>query len=125
MTITLGVPHYAKQTSNKRIILLFAFVILLSLGVSTWAQQDKSLGDNSDRINALLEAVKSGKIAYKLTEPEEVKALLGPPVKEVINKWNGTEYLILDYPADVQVWFRRIRNHSIPFTLDYVTVDDK
>ncbi len=106
MAITLEVQHYAKQTSNKRIILLFAFVILLSLGVSTLAQQDKALGENSDRVNALLEAVKSGKIAYKLTEPNEIKAILGEPQKEKEKDLGGIIALCMSYP-NIEVWFRR------------------
>ena len=50
MAITLKARSYAKQKSNKHVILLLLFAILLSTTVSTLAQQNKSLGKNSDRV---------------------------------------------------------------------------
>ena len=106
MAITLEVQHYAKQASNKHIILLFAFVILFSFSVSSLAKQDKSLGENSNRVNALLEAVKSRKIQYKLTKIDEIKALLGEPQKEEEKDLGERIALCMSYP-DIEVWFRR------------------
>jgi hypothetical protein len=108
MAITLKVQHYAKQTLNKLFILVFTFIILFSLRVSTLAKQDKALGENSSRVNALLEAVKSGKIAYKLTEPNEIKAWLGEPQKEEWDNDGAMRWLIMRYPA-VEIHFSKFR----------------
>ncbi len=123
MAITFEVRHYAKQTLTKRIILVLAFTILLSLTASTLAQQNKSLGENSDRVNALLEAVEAGEIAYKLTEPNEIKALLGKPQRENVKDEGDKMWLDMGYP-DISAWFKK--NDDEPsFKLLSLSVKDK
>jgi hypothetical protein len=126
MAITLEVQHYAKQAWDKRIILLFVFVILSSLGVSTLAQQDKSLGENSHRVNALLEAVKSGKIAEKLTDPNEIKAILGEPQTEKKRRSGEMVLLHMYFPNNVEVRFSKFKKFGEhPFTLGGITINGK
>ena len=125
MATTLEVQHYAKQTSNKHIILLLVFAILWSTGVSTLAQQDKSVGENSDHVNALLEAVKSGKIKYGLTKPNEIKALLGEPLRDD-NDVNGVmEWFVMRYPV-IEVHFSKFRIYKDdPLTLRSIIIRGK
>jgi hypothetical protein len=110
MAITLEVQHYARQISNKGIFLLFAF-FTLSLSVSTFAQQDKSLAENSDRVKTSLEAVESGKIAYKLTTPEKLKILLGKPQEEQEKDGGGMIVLYMGYPY-IDIWFGKSKSDS-------------
>ena len=125
MGIVLEVQHCAKHASNKHIILLFAFVILLFLGVSISAQQDESLSENSDRVNALLEAVKSRKIQYKFTKIDEIKALLGEPQKEKEKDCGGFIALCMSYP-NVEVWFRRDKgDREASFKLQLLSIKGK
>jgi hypothetical protein len=69
-------------------------------------------------------AAAEGKLAYKLTELEEMKALLGLALNESTKKDGGMEVLFLEYP-DVHAIFGRMRNHSAPFTLLQVTSGDR
>jgi hypothetical protein len=126
MAIALEVQHYAKQTSNNRIILLFALVVLLSLGVSALAQQDKASGQNQDRLNKLMEAVESGKIVYKLTDPNEIKAILGEPQTEKRQRSGGMVLLYMYFPNNVEVRFSRFKKFAEhPFTLLGITINGK
>jgi serine protease AprX len=62
------------------------------------------------------QAAQEGKIAYKLTTPEELKELLGPPADEKKNQDGGMELLTLQYP-DLTARFGRMREFPAPFTL--------
>ena len=117
--------HYAKVTSMKHNILLLVFVILWSASVSTLAQQDKSVGENSDHVNALLEAVKSGKIKYGLTKPNEIKALLEEPQGEDWDNDGAMRRLIMRYPV-VEAHFSRFRIYKDePLTLRSIIIRGK
>ena len=69
-------------------------------------------------------AAAEGKLAYKLTEPKELKALLGPPVAETTVNDGGMQKLLLDWPG-VNATFIRVRRFSAPFTLWYVKLGGK
>ncbi len=56
------------------------------------------------------------KLAYKLTTPEELKELLGPPASEKTARDGGMEMLNLQYP-DLIVRFTRMADFKAPFTL--------
>ncbi len=62
------------------------------------------------------EAAAEGKLAYKLTTPEQMKALLGLPTGEQTEQDGGMELLNVRY-TDVFARFGRMRNFSSPFTL--------
>jgi hypothetical protein len=66
-------------------------------------------------------AVAAGKLSFRLTTSDDVKTLLGPPVKETTEKDGGMELLILDY-GEVQTRFGRMRNFDAPFALYEVAV---
>jgi len=61
-------------------------------------------------------AVADGRLAFKLTTPDEFKALLGAPTQENTKADGGMETLALAYPG-VQAMFGRMRDYSAPFTL--------
>lgn len=74
--------------------------------------------------NIARQAVEEGKITYKLTTPDELKALLGPADNETVRNSGGMEILELKY-SDIQVMFGRMRRDSTPFTLLMINVNGK
>lgn len=54
--------------------------------------------DTDELIFRIKEGIKSGKIAYTLTDPEEIKALLGEPSKQREDKDGGMQILGYEYP---------------------------
>jgi len=84
------------------------------------------LGENSDRVSALLEAVKSGKIAYKLTDPNEIKAILGEPQTEKRLRSGGMVLLNMYFPNNVEVRFSKYKKfEEHPFTLLWIRINEK
>jgi len=69
-------------------------------------------------------AVAAGKLSFRLTTSDDVKTLLGPPVKETTEKDGDMELLILDY-GEVQARFGRMQNLDAPFALYEVAVRGK
>jgi len=99
---------------------LKSFVILcgiLSLMISLNANERQKL------IERIKEEIKSGKIAYRLTEPEEIKALLGNPQDEQERKSGGQQVLEFTYP-DLKIAFWKMRNEPIPFTIGRIHYKD-
>lgn len=82
MIVVSKLRYNIMDTLMKLIVLLPVFAMLLSPSVSIAAKQDKSSAEHSGRIAALMEAIKSGTIAYKLTDPSEIMAILGEPQTE-------------------------------------------
>jgi len=76
----------------------------------------KTSNTNEDLIAKIKKGIKSGKIVYKLTEPDEIKALLGAPQKESESKSGGMQILEFKYP-DLLIKFGKMRNDPAPFTL--------
>jgi serine protease AprX len=79
--------------------------------------------DTSELIFKIKEGIKSGRIAYKLTEPEEIKALLGIPQKEEEKRDGGMQILEFTYP-DIKIAFWKMRNEPIPFTIGRIHYKD-
>lgn len=65
------------------------------------------------------QAAADGKIAYKLTTPDKLKALFGPAEHETVRNDGGMEILELKYP-DIQFIFGRMRRYSTPSTLLWI-----
>lgn len=72
--------------------------------------------NKSDLLTKIKNGIDTGRIAYKLTEPEEVKTLLGAPQTETERKSGGMLVLELEYP-DMSIVFGKMRNDPAPFTL--------
>jgi|GEM_PF-531207 len=70
------------------------------------------------------EAVRLGTIAYRLTEPGEIEALLGRPSNVREGKDGGYDLLFWEYP-DLAVRFAKMRRAGAPFVLRDVSVKGK
>ncbi|MFC1792416.1 S8 family serine peptidase [Planctomycetota bacterium] len=70
------------------------------------------------------QAAAEGKLAYKLTTPDELNNLLGPAENEAARNDGGMEILELKY-SDIQVMFGRMRRFSAPLTLLMINVNGK
>jgi hypothetical protein len=75
----------------------------------------------ADVVEAARAAAQSGQLLYRLSTPDEVKALLGPPGKETKQNDGDGQVLMLEYP-DVRAIFRKL-NPTSPFTLWMVKVE--
>jgi len=118
MTISKQLLH-VKDISFKQ-ILLNAIIVSLMQCVSIYASSDI----NSDRINELLKSIKSGEVADKLTDPNEIVALLGEPHTEKMRRDGGMEMLTMCFP-NVEARFSRFRKFGGPFTLGGIHVNGK
>lgn len=78
----------------------------------------QSKGESNKLIRA---AVAEGRIAFRLTTPEELLPLLAPPVRKSVRR-DGMENLTL-HAAGVDASFRRMREQDAPFTLRALRVD--
>lgn len=67
------------------------------------------------------QAAREGKLAYKLTTPDELMELLGPPASEKTTRDGGMELLNLQYP-NLTVRFTRMADFRAPFTLVTLSV---
>jgi serine protease AprX len=69
-------------------------------------------------------AAAEGELAYKLTTPEEFRALLGPAENEKTTNDGGMEILDVRY-SNVKARFGRMREFSAPFTLLWINAGMK
>jgi subtilisin family serine protease len=69
-------------------------------------------------------ATKDGEFRYRLTTPEEVKALLGAPTEERWGSDGGMDVLSLSYPGVSAIFGRQKEQVTLP-TLVRLTVDDE
>ena len=104
--------NLARRPSMKPSI---AKILLVTSCIIILINSAKANG-KEELITTIMEAIKSGKIAFKLTEPEEIIKLLGEPLKQTADKEGGMEMLGYEYP-DLQFAFWKMRNDPAPFTL--------
>jgi subtilisin family serine protease len=80
------------------------------------------LVQNNGRLNELMEAVKSGKIVCHLTEPNEIKAILGEPQGENWDNDGAMRRLTMYFPT-VEIHFSKFRMYKDdPLTLRSIIV---
>lgn len=115
MTITSTHKLYAKSTLMRNTFLLIIFGLL---GVSVCAEPDTETKSNLAGI--IRRAAAEGKLAYRLTTPEEVKVLLGQPARQ--EERDEGDLLVLDYPRAEFKFRRQSKISSGPFTLRWVTI---
>lgn len=115
MTIISTHKLYVKPNSMRNTFLLIIFSLV---GVSFCAEPDTATKSNLAGI--IRRAAAEGKLAYRLTTPEEVKVLLGQPTRQE-ERDEGDE-LVLDYPRAEFKFGRRSKISSGPFTLQLVTI---
>jgi serine protease AprX len=99
-----------------------SILILCSPVICLYAETDASA--KASPADIVRQAVADGKLAFKLTTPDELKALLGPADNETVKNDGGMEILELKYP-DIQVIFGRMKRYSTPSTLLWIIVKDK
>jgi len=92
------------------LIVLTSLCATALLGAQNTSQSTASLEEKARQ------AAAEGKIAYKLTTPEELNAVLGPPASEKKEQDGGMEMLTLQY-AGLTARFTRLREIGGPFTL--------
>ena len=101
---------------------IVSILILCSPAISFCAEIDKPA--KSSPADIARRAAAEGKLAYKLTTPDELKALLGPAANEAVRNDGGMEIIELKY-SDVQATFGRMRRYSTPSTLIWIKVKGK
>ncbi len=107
---------FSKEPFHLPIVLMILWGLL---AVPIYAEPNTVVKQNhADIIHS---AVAAGKLSFRLTTSDDVKTLLGPPVKETTEKDGGMELLILDY-GEVQARFGRMRDFDAPFALYEVAV---
>lgn len=109
------------QRMSPCIPMVLTFLLFFST-ISVCATTDTPTKSNPADI--VRRAVAEDKLAYKLTTPEELKAMLGPAENEAVRNDGGMEILELKY-SDVQVMFGRMRRYSTPVTLLWINVKGK
>ncbi len=110
--------------TNKKSIPFILFLILFSIKPLLFGQVSKS-NSNSELEFKLKNAAESGKIQYKLTEPDEIKELLGKPQKESVKRDGGLDILEYVYP-DVKIIFgKQWIDKDALFTLLHLKIKDK
>jgi serine protease AprX len=80
--------------------------------------------NGASRVDLARRGAAEGTLAYKLTTPEEFKALLGSGAKETRKNDGGMEILDLSYP-DVRARFGLMRSYSTVLTLLWVSAEGK
>ena len=91
----------------KNIFILFCILCLII---------QLNADDTEELFQRIKKGIESGKIAYKLTTPEEMISILGNPTKRKEDKDGGMQMLGFEYP-DIQMAFWKMRNDPAPFTL--------
>ncbi len=98
---------------------MWSFEFLFSTPKAIPAPQESS------QLTKLREAVQSGDIRYRLTEPKEIIDLLGEPIKKVETKEGGWDALEISYP-DVSIFFGKFRiDKQAPFTIQNLIIKGK
>ena len=101
------------HTTIALILILCSPIISICAGTDTPTK--------SSPTDIVRQAAEEGKLAYRLTTPDELKALLGPADNETVRNDGGMEILELKYP-DIHVIFGRMRRYSAPSTLRWINV---
>jgi serine protease AprX len=101
---------------------IMSVIILCSPFISICTADERPTKPSSAEIAR--RAVADNKLAYKLTTPEELKALLGSVVKETKKNDGGME-ILEQYYSDARAKFGRMRNSSTPFTLLWINAEGK
>jgi len=116
---TFDFGNFTQRSYHLSVILTITFGLFTT---SVCAEPNTTAKPNT--ANIIHCAVTEGKLAFRLTTPDDLKVLLGPAIKETTESDGGMESLVLDY-ADVQATFGRMRDFSAPFALYELVVRGK
>ena len=109
----------------KNNILIILSFIMFTIDSSTSFGQELNPDKKSELIIKLQHAIETGNIRYKLTEPEEIKELLGNFQQESIRKDGGLDILEIRY-HDIRIIFGKQRiDKDAPFTILQITIMDQ
>lgn len=109
----------------RHIILLLTLVILFSSSVLALAQGANVSESNKARLNKLMEAIESRKVAYHLTDPREIRAILGEPQSESKRRDGGMTLLDLQFP-NIEVNFAKFTKYKdAPFVLGGIRINGR
>ncbi len=125
-TLTADGESAASNLRSPRKPLPRAVVALLSALLLTAGVRDlraESEPTPRDVAARLRDAASERKLAYKLTEPREVEAILGPPISIDTGNDGDMRLLHADY-AGAKAIYGRMRDEAAPFTLLYITAKD-
>ena len=75
-------------------------------------------------VDIVKDAIQAGTIVYRLTEPDEIKALLGAPERDSTRPDGGMQVLEWSYPG-LKFQFAKMRSDKRPFVLYSVQVEGK
>ena len=103
------------RSATIRLAILLLILVPLAYG----QEPQKSAAQKAQPAGVLelaREAAKDGRLAWKLTVPEEVEALLGPPEKRETRNDGGMSVLTFEY-ADLAMYFGKFRDKAGPYTL--------
>jgi len=89
---------------------------LLFLTIVGFGSTNNQHSPKPDRAERIRPQVDKTNLAYCLTEPSEVEALLGPPEKETEKRDGGMLVLTYTY-SDAKVFFAKRRDEPNPYTL--------
>ena len=95
------------------------FIFLLSM-IHVQAETEKE----NNLAEKIKQGIRSGKMAYRLTEPEEVIRILGLPEEDSTRKEGGMLVKELKYPGILMI-FGKMRDDPTPFTLRSISVGNK
>ena len=85
--------------------------------LATLVHAESSAESKLSAADAVRSAAAEGKLAYMLTEPNELRGLLGPATNETMRNEDDGEILFLNYPDIRAVFVRRKGDNSNPFAL--------
>ncbi len=108
------------NVKQQPVRILFLLLSCVQIGLSVKPQ----IGDFG-LTTKVLKAVESGNITYKLTEPQDVKRILGAAQRENRQRDGGMDILEIVYP-DIQFTFGKYRSDTnAVFTLSRLVVNGK
>lgn len=96
--------------------------ILFSL---TLILQTALIAQSKDQINRLQQKIKSGKITYKLSEPEEIKSILGEPEDEATKNDGGMALLMMAYSKTKFLFGKYRKDKNSVYTLLQLSISNE
>ena len=122
---SLGITRKIIRIFSRLLLWFFAVIgfvtIAVIIAMIVFIPSEKT---NPDTVEYIRSSAAEGKIAYKLTVQEDMKKMLGSPMKETTTNDGGMQKLILEWPGIIAA-FTKMRDYSAPFTLEYMMTGGK
>jgi len=102
------------------LLAIFGFVTLCALIALGYCMPSSPV--DTRKVELIRSAASEGKLAYRLTVPEEIEGMLGTPLTETtINDGSSIQRRILVWPG-VEAAFAKVKDYPAPFTLSYMKI---